>query len=413
MFAAELIVGNFLSSVALSHPSVLAAQADVRAAQAELDAAWRQMLPEMQVSTSRPTNQDSNSTLITQPKSTVAVEQKLWAGGKYTSSVNVAEAASNAMQARLDEVRLSATLAAIEALQGFRAATQKLDVNRQTLERLSRFVSMMERRVESQVSPPIDAVLVRSRMVQAKIDHANAQAAKSVSISRLQQLGLSDQAIDWSHVGMPQLGEPLLTGLPKNGEAAWRELDGLIDSHPSVRRAFYEAEAARHRQSASAADQFPTVYARVEKNRYDNPNYASQNGVIFTYVGVRFTPGGGLVSMAQAKAAQEKAQSAQQQIETSRRDQTNQLRQDWEEWRSALERRSDYVSALSNAMAVSESYERQFIVGRMSWQQTLDAVRELGQMGLAMADTESSLWASSYRLMLRQGLYDLQQGVMQ
>ena len=68
---------------------------------------------------------------------------------------------------------------------------------------------------------------------------------------------------------------------------------------------------------------------------------------------------------------------------------------------------ADYLSAVKNASSVSESYERQFIVGRLSWQQTLDAVREHGQVSMSLADTEASLWGASYRLRLRSGDYDL------
>lgn len=267
---------------------------------------------------------------------------------------------------------------------------------------------MMARRVDSGVSAPIDATLVRSRMLQAQVDKSNAEAAKRVAISRLEQLSLGNE-VAWGALTVQSLGDGLDVKLPAEPSAAWQVLESRIDQHPSVIRFQAEARLARARQDVLSADRFPVIYARIEKNRYDNPNYKAngQDGATTGYVGLRFTPGAGYASIAQSRAAAERAQGADKQAESSRREVTNQLRQDWEEWFSSSKRLGDYLSAVKNSSAVSESYERQFIVGRLSWQQTLDAVREHGQVSLSLADTEASLWGASYRLLLRSGEYDL------
>lgn len=383
----------------------MAARAEAQAADAELTGAWQQFLPEFQATAAKPTNRENNSPLVTQPKSTVAIEQKLWTGGKLTASLEAAEMAQKAAQAKLNEARLNIALAAIESLQAFRSATERLRVTEQTTQRLSRFESMMARRVNSGVSAPIDATLVRSRMLQAQVDKSNAQAAKRVAQSRLEQLSLGAD-VAWASLNVQNLGEGLPVKLPANPASAWQVLEGQIDQHPSVIRFQAEARVARARQNMLSADRFPVVYARVEQNRYDNPNYKTQDGVTTGYVGLRFTPGAGYASLAQSRAAAERAQGADKQAESSRREIANQLRQDWEEWHSAGERMVDYRNAVKNSSSVSESYERQFIVGRLSWQQTLDAVREHGQVSLSLAETEASLWGASYRLGLRSGDYD-------
>jgi adhesin transport system outer membrane protein len=400
-------VERFLESILLNHPTILAARAEAQAARFEVAGAWQQLLPELQATTAKPTNREKNSTLVTQPKSTLAVEQKLWAGNKLTATVEVAEWAEKSAQAKLNEAKLNVLLSAVEALQAFRVAIERLRVNEQVTQRLGRFESLMARRVEAEVSAPIDATLVRSRMLQAQVDQSSAQTAKRIAITRLEQLNLGGQPIDWGEVSAQGLGGAIEVQLPVDAKQAWEALQSRIDTHPSVVRFGAEAYVARARQDVLSADRFPVVYARVERNRYDNPNYATQDGVTTAYVGVRFTPGAGYASYSQALAAVERTQSAQQQAESSRREITNQLRQDLEEWQSATARLVDYSSAVKNAALVSESYERQFIVGRLSWQQTLDAVREHGQVSMSLADTEASLWAASYRLRLRSGEYDL------
>lgn len=397
-------VDKFLNSVVARHPVVMAARADVQAADVELTGAWQQFLPELQATTARPTNRESDS--VTQPKSTVALEQKLWTNGKLTGSLEAAEMSKKAAQAKLNEARLNIALSAIESLQAFRSATERLRVTEQTMQRLVRFESMMGRRVQFGVSASIDATLVRSRMLQVQVDKSNAEASKRVAISRLEQLSLGVE-VPWRALNIKNLGGSLDVRLPQDAAAAWQIIEGTVEQHPSVLRFQAEARVVRARRDVVSADRFPIVYARVEQNRYDNPNYKTQDGLVTGFVGVRFTPGAGYASIAQARAATERAQGADQQAESSRREVANQLRQDWEEWRSAKERLLDYTSAVKNSSFVSESYERQFIVGRLTWQQTLDAVREYGQVSLSLVDTEASLWGSSYRLCLRTGECEL------
>ena len=268
----------------------------------------------------------------------------------------------------------------------------------------------MDRRVAAEVSAPVDAALVRSRLVQASVDKANTIASLYLSITRLEQLNFADNPIDWRDLDLAVLGDAVVTGLSKSRDDAMNELQRVASESPTVLRYQYEAEVATLRQEVIAADRFPQVYARIEKDSYSSDSYwaaSHPNDLTPTvaYVGLRYSPGAGFATSMQSAAASERAQSAREQLDAARRDMTNQLHQDWEEWSSAGLRVVDYKTALLNTEVVSASYERQFIVGRLSWQQTLDAVRELGQMGVALADAQSSYWGASYKLRLRQSSF--------
>jgi len=180
---------SFIESVLSTHPSILSADAERQAAKEEITGSWRQILPELQVTTAKATDSGANAP-VTQPKNTIALEQKLWAGGKLSASIDAAKATHEVAAYKYEETRISLALNVIEALQAFRASTDRIRVIDETLRRLNRFVQLMDRRVAAEVSPPIDAVLVRSRLVQAQVDKSNAVAARNLSISRLQQLNL-------------------------------------------------------------------------------------------------------------------------------------------------------------------------------------------------------------------------------
>lgn len=409
---ASPFVDQFLADVLAKHPAVKAAQAELRAADKEVTGAWLQILPEPQVTTSSPTTRKYSPTdaAVSQPKNTVAIEQKLWAGGKFTAGINSAEAANKAAQQKYEEARINTAVSVVEALQAYQSARRRVQVLDSMLSRLQRFVDLMDRRVAAEVSAPVDAALVRSRLVQANVDKANAIASLYLSITRLEQLNLTGESIDWGGLDLVVLGESVATGLPKGRDDAMNELQRVANVSPTVLRYQFEAEVATSRQEIIAADRFPQVYARIQKDRYSSDSYwaaSHPNDLAPTvaYVGLRYAPGAGFATSMQSAAASERAQSAREQLDAAHREVTNQLHQDWEEWSSAGSRVVDYKTALMNAEVVSASYERQFIVGRLSWQQTLDAVRELGQMGVALADAQSSYWGASYKLRLRQGFF--------
>ena len=62
-------------------------------------------------------------------------------------------------------------------------------------------------------------------------------------------------------------------------------------------------------------------------------------------------------------------------------------------------------AALAAATQVSESYDRQFLAGRKTWLDVLNAARELIQTQVLIADSQSSQLVASWRLaMTTQGL---------
>lgn len=391
---------DFIRSVAGNHPSVMAARAEVAAAEQEQEGTIRQLLPELQITTSSLTRQ-SLTNKFNQPNHSISIEQKLSLGGRQRAMLDLARTQVLAAQARLEEARLNVALSAVEALQSYMAAEGRVEVGYTTKARLDGFVRLMERRVASQVSPPIDAVLVRSRMVQTQMDLVQAEAARAVAQTRLQQLAGEVMLPDYSEFRASS--DALLVR-----QLLAQRADGVADTaeeHPAVRRSQLDALTAKYRGDMALADQLPYLYARVEKNSYDAPGYAAVSGVTFFYVGIRFSPGAGLAGVSQARAVVERAESARQQAESARREVLTQFYQDYEELSNASKRREAYWGAVDSAKAVSESYERQFIAGRLSWQQTLDAVREQGQVGMALEDARASEWGASYRIRLRTGQY--------
>jgi adhesin transport system outer membrane protein len=59
--------------------------------------------------------------------------------------------------------------------------------------------------------------------------------------------------------------------------------------------------------------------------------------------------------------------------------------------------------AVQGSRAVLDSYGRQFTAGRKTWQDLMNAVRELAQNQYNFVDTQAAMVSAMYRLQIRLG----------
>ena len=79
------------------------------------------------------------------------------------------------------------------------------------------------------------------------------------------------------------------------------------------------------------------------------------------------------------------------------------LQSDHLEFVSARARISALEKTVAGSTLVLDSYKRQFEAGRKTWQDLLNAVRELAQNQYALADARASMAGAMYRLKIRMG----------
>jgi adhesin transport system outer membrane protein len=76
------------------------------------------------------------------------------------------------------------------------------------------------------------------------------------------------------------------------------------------------------------------------------------------------------------------------------------LAADFAENRAARDRISSSRTAADSARAVTDSFQRQFVVGRRSWLDVMNTALEVTQAELARTDAEVSAMASAARIQL-------------
>jgi adhesin transport system outer membrane protein len=77
---------------------------------------------------------------------------------------------------------------------------------------------------------------------------------------------------------------------------------------------------------------------------------------------------------------------------------SEQIRADHRNWRAALTRAQAFGGALSASQAVYESWDRQFVAGKKSWQDVMNAAREMAQTEIQLAEAQGALSVYEWRL---------------
>jgi adhesin transport system outer membrane protein len=110
-----------------------------------------------------------------------------------------------------------------------------------------------------------------------------------------------------------------------------------------------------------------------------------------------------LSNIIEAQALETRISSAELMVLTAHRDIQQTLLSDQEEWTNTRKRIAALEKSVQGSDLVLASYQRQFQAGRKTWQDLLNAVRELAQNQYALVDAQAAMMGAMYRLQVRMG----------
>lgn len=377
-----LQINQLIGMAVQTHPLVGAAIANQRAAAEGVTAAKLGYLPTPALSTER------NSTNGTITKFTV--NQPLWTGGRLTADVNRAINDDKAATAKILEQQNEVAKNTIDIWQSYIYALSLQELYANNLRQLADFEAMMQRRVAQGVSAKIEMDLVTNRILQDQNALQGAIEQQRIAEARLQQM-----------IGMP-LGAPSginiaqmaaqIKALSQNyGELVF---SSVSENHPTVVRQQFEIDSARYEVKSQRASRYPTIYLKYQ-NDYTHRNRQNADDVM---VGLSYNPGAGFSNLALARASEARVQSLIQSQEASRRSVMEGIQTQYQQFVSARDQELSLAAAVAGAQIVLNSYQRQFIAGRKSWLEVLNAVREQSQYEQQLRQVQAQMVASFYKL---------------
>lgn len=384
--ATPLRLDQALQLSATQHPSVTAKRSESVAAGRFLDAAQWQRYPTFSLSSSAGDGGDTGTT--------ARLQQPLWTGGRITSDINAAEARVVVAEAGVGEAEQSIMLRTATAYADALRARKRLEAATRNLEEHQRLFDLITRRMSNQVSSQTDQTLAQGRLNQAASEKIQFETALANAVSILTQLvGES--------VSASRLVEP--GDRRRRFSRVDEALQAALEFAPQLQRLGAEETLARAELDSRRSVLWPQVSARLEQVNSNN-NLITQNQSRALIV-VEFQPGAGLGAASSIQGAAARIDAAKAGTEAARLDLTERVRTDWNE-SLALRSQVAPLRALARSTAeVTDSFLRQYTVGRKSWLDVLNAQREATQALYSLADAEASLLAASVRLELYTGAF--------
>lgn len=383
-----------LQSASATYPSLRSSRLEAQASAQDVVAVERQRWPAITTTLESYTG-NTRST----PSRGLQVEQTVWDFGRIAARISEARTAVDVSIIKVYLQQQDLFLQVVAAWQNLQGAQARSRVARQTLERLRDYQAQMRRRVEAEASPRIDLELADARLLQTEVEFASAQTSLRVALTRLEQLS-----------GVENLGRylPGLSPIPSLEET--RAFDAQLDTldwtwvasqHAVVAKARAEVLQTRHRLEAKKAENLPQVYVRAYQpiGAVDTNSDTS----LTTFIGLRYAPGAGFASFAETQAMTTRIASSEQAVETAMREMEQTLRNDREDFENARVRIAALEKSVAGSDLVLASYQRQFQAGRKSWQDLLNAVRELAQNQYALVDAQAAMLGAMHRIQIRTG----------
>lgn len=396
--AHALTLRELLQASAAAHPTVRAARFQSDAAVDGVDVAKRQYWPTLSV-------QAEGKSVASGASRLLRVEQTLWNGGLTGAGVKGAEISLDIARTKVDIQQQKLALQIGAAWQSLWSAQGRRQVAETSLKQLGRFEQMMRRRVQAELSVPVELELVRARVLQARVDASRAQTDIQTTIERLEQLTrMRDLRSALGVLPVGQEVEAFDRHIARLQSTINVEIDEVVLRQPEVRLAHEETLYARQQVEVRKAQALPQAYARIDQS-------LSGRRETNAYVGINYTTGAGFSAFLEAQALDKRAQAAEQSAEAADLEARQSLTADMRELQNARLRLEALNEAVRGSETVLDSYERQFVASRKSWQELMNAVRELGQNESARVDAETQLVGALIRLQLRVDPYALDSSV--
>ena len=363
-----------------THPSIAQRLSEQGASEYGATGARWQRWPGLSVSSSRG---PLGSTLTE-----LQLEQPLWSGGRITANINAAEARAEAARNSVAEARKVILERAINAYAEAMRLQSRLLIADTAIADFEQLRDMIDRRVESGISPKADAINVRARLQQSQSERMQMSLQLQNTRTELELLlGRRFTAL---------VVPPPLAKLSLNMDEA---LDIVLDTAPELARLNAEERVAEEAIAATRSSLSPSLALRYQRV-FGGGTFDATDQV---FVGVTYQPGNGLSSFSAISEAESRRTGAVYAREAARLDLINRVRSLWQQADSSRRELSILNELVSSTQQVYESCLRQFPVGRRTWLELLLARRDATQAQYALADIRWSGFASQLKLELVTG----------
>jgi adhesin transport system outer membrane protein len=372
-----LSVDQAIQHAIKTHPLILSAEGQYRAAKSELTASRWSRFPTVGAS--------ARENSFDQKQDVTTASMPLWMGGRINADIDLAMSNRDGALSGISEAQQSVMLETIGLFFDYFKSEKKLEIASLNVDEHQRLYEIIERRVEAATSPDVDAMLAQARLQSARSAQIQAASVKDISKASLELT--VGRVIDAVLVN----NNPEPFGISLNEAVAMG-----IKVSPRIARIESEIKGFEANIKSAKSALYPQVSLGYEK-RFNDPD-SSRVDQEETFVSVQFQPGAGLAVASSISAAKQRKQSARDSLEAEKRELRRQIKTAWNEYASVSFQLEPSKMLVDATNSVIESYLRQYAVGKKSWLDVLNAQREATQARNTLVDFEVQYLTSIYRL---------------
>lgn len=385
-----------LQKVTAEHPQVQSQIQNLQAAGMDLKVAQQASWPTPSISMERVQAQSNDPVYTGSPQViSFRLQQPLWTGGRLTAQSNKAIATQAIEHARLIETQQNLALKTIQAWVEVVTAQRQQQVLEKSETVQWQLLQKITRRAEQGLSPLNEVNFANLRLIQVRQDRFNALQQEKQAWIRLTQwvpeaknLG---QALIHPNIYLQEVHvHALRLALPQ-----WEA--NSLENSPLIRRLERVAELQLAEMAEKRATLQPEVYVRAEHQR-GNYTYANTPNTNRVFVGFSASTGAGFAVAYQLAALQNKHVGVLQEIENARRSVLEAVQTDFLNATAKQSKASMLLLNLESSKEIQAAWERQFINGKKTWNDVMNAARETSQAELAVIENEMAWLQSLARL---------------
>lgn len=377
----EKFVEDLIAESFAKNPSILSKQNAITSATYSVDGARWQYFPTPSL---RAENDDTGEKVVT-----FSLQQPLWAGGKIDATYDKTQIQTQIAKMNLDETKESLALLITQNIYTLLSSYGKVLVYADALKRLEEHKNMITRRINEGASPDSELLLINARLSQAQTDYSMSLALQNRTLVTLEQLLAKKVDIEEFREILPkELNRLDLASKYINNDLITK----VIEVNPSLEKYSQQLKAQGYEIDIKKAVLYPTIYAKYEKNWFDENNNTNtgRNDSLFK-IGVEYLPGAGLSSLSAIDSAKADLLTLSRDKENLELELKQKINSELSDYEFTYNRYNNYTLAVESNQQTQESYKRLFVAGKRSWLDVLNAERELINAQISLSDVQAYL----------------------
>ncbi|MGE4444597.1 MAG: TolC family protein [Candidatus Altimarinota bacterium] len=380
---------EIVSKVVNNHPSINMLNEGLKSAKEGTENAKWQYYPTPSIDFSRSSNG---------LQSTAKLEQPLWTAGKLDANYKQALLGEQEAVFTLEEKKYQLIEIIISYIQNYIQAKLTKEALIDGIKRLDNFTEMIDRRISAGVSSSSDKRLLESRLTQIKSDLISSENKEKTALKQISLL-TGEEINEINFIDNINLENISLEEL----------VSKTVEFHPSIYKLDEKIEIAIYEIDKQESSLYPTLTLNAEHTRgslYDESN--EKNNSIYFKLQSQF--GAGLSSLSNINQAKIEVQKLKYEKKTLENDLIDGFWQDYNNLTIANNKIKNYMVSKKLAEEVFQSNERLFLADKKQWLDLVNSSKEVMDIDISIADSKVMFIIGKYKIGLRTGLIDLDNG---